>query len=126
MIDLQYEMELEKLNKDINACCDFSKLNTNDKEVLNRLNLFKYRTHLKKVILFHSKYESIECNREVNHIIKEFYELLLVRREKYPRFIFDEFDEERFASCLSYIKEGHSLRETEYFYLEKYIKQKTF
>lgn len=132
MRDVRYKIELEKLKKDIEFC-NFDKVTLSsgivgeiqlDSEFEKKIKIFRYRTYLKEIILFYKKYKN-NGNKEINHVIKQYNDLLLIRREKYPRFIFDDYNLEIFENCLELLNEGKTLREVEDFYIKKYSKQKT-
>lgn len=58
--------------------------------------------------------------------LKEYKEFIAIKRQPFPSFIFDDFDAKKFERCLEYRSLGHSLLETEEYYINNIKNEKIF
>lgn len=99
-----------------------------DSEAENNISLFGMR-HLMKNAIFNydGSNDSVNFDNKDDgkKFLEEYREFLTKKRHPFPNFIFDEFDAENFRKCVEYKMAGHSLVETEKYYISEIKKQKT-
>lgn len=99
-----------------------------DNETENNINLYKMRLYLKSLIF------NIGSNKETQFVnssdeirfLKEYKEFVAIKRKLFPSFIFDDFDAKKLEKCVEYKSSGHSLLETEEYYINEIKNQKIF
>ena len=92
----------------------------------NNINLYRMRHNLKSLIFnlgSNSETQIVDSHDEIT-FLKEYREFLTEKRQQFPQFIFDDFDAEKFGKCVEYKYAGHSLVETEEYYIYKIKNQK--
>lgn len=92
----------------------------------NDIDLYRMRNYLKSLILNCGSNNEIQFANKTEEIkfLQEYREFLTVKRQRLPNFIFDNFDAEKFKKCVEYKSTGHSLLETEDYYINNFKKQK--
>ena len=114
MRDIRYKIELEKLKKE-NLFPQIL-----DKTEEKNINLYTYRHQLKELILHEVNnkviVKLIESPDEMK-LLKEYRSFVLYTKNLYPRFIFDEFDLDKFEKCVNLKKLGCTLVQIEEYYV---------
>ncbi len=90
-----------------------------NEETEKNIRLYRMRQNLKSLV-FHlgsNKNASFVHPQDETMFLKEYKEFVGRTNSCFPSFIFDDFDAEKFGKCAEYKSEGHSLIETEEYYL---------
>ena len=99
-----------------------------DNDTQNNINIYKMRHYLKSLIFnLGSNKETQFVNRSDEiRFLKEYRKFVATKRQQFPSFIFDDFDAKKFEKCVEYKSSGHSLLETEEYYINEIKNQKIF
>lgn len=92
-----------------------------DEETENNIRLYRMRQNLKSLVfhLGNNKSVSFVHRQDELMFLKEYKEFIRRTTSYFPSFIFDDFDAEKFGKCAEYKREGHSLMETEEYYINE-------
>ncbi len=108
---VEYENELKKYTTEQDYLLS--------KECSNfEINLFNYRHKLKSLILNvnDSKYIYLINSKKELDFLNQYKEFILKTNIIFPRFIFDDFNVEKFDFCVSLQQQGYTLLEIEEIY----------
>jgi len=117
---------------------ELSKVNQESKKYLmetRNLENPRYVHYLKQTRkVLQSLFLSLGSNEKVQFasfeekikFLKEYKEFIRTKNNLFPRFVFDDFDAKKFDKCVQYKEEGHTLLQTEEYYIKKLQKGKTF
>ena len=121
MRDNRYKEELNKIEFEL------MKRNLSNEIIKKEESMYVYRQKLKELIL-----NSIDDKNNVKLIdaynekkfLKEYKSYVLKTRMLYPKFVFDEYDEDKFKECVDLKKQGYTLQQIEEYYLNELCNKK--
>ena len=96
----------------------YKKNKSEEMQTLKKVNLRKFREELQELITNIGSSDDISFVDRKDEIsfLKQYKEYIKDAYNVYPRFIFNEYDEEKFTKCVIYLNAGHTLLETEKYY----------